>query len=124
MDFTPLERLDIIANSLQRAKAFTAGMDRDAFRGDARTRYATVFSLETAAKVAEEVPREVRLRMQYVPWMEFDRIAHAVAVERYHETDPDSVWTLVTEVLPDLLTSVQRAIMLLQMEESHRPNVN
>ncbi len=124
MDFSPLERLDIISNSLQRAQVFVESMDIEAFRGDRRTRYAVIFSLETAANVAGEARPDVRGQLPDVPWAEFDKIKETVAVARYHETNPDDIWKMVTVTLPGLLRAVQHAVALLQLDETKRPNVN
>jgi len=85
----------------ERALAYTAGLDQEAWIAD-RMRYdATLRNLELIGEAASRVPQSVRDLAPQLPWRQLvatrNRLIHA-----YLGIDDDIVWSIITADLPDL----------------------
>ena len=86
----------------EKIRRYAAGVGRDAFLADDRTYDAVVRNVEIVGEAAEHVPEDIRRQMPGVEWRKIsgmrDWIAHS-----YFGIDPDILWDVVEEKVPDLL---------------------
>lgn len=80
--------------------------DRQALEEDRDFELAVVRLLEVVGEAATRVPDEVQDRNPEVPWAEVvamrNRLIHA-----YDAVDPDIVWRIVTEDIPELVEDLK-----------------
>ncbi len=102
----PLRLKDMIA-AIEEARAFTAGMDLEAFRTDPRTLKAVLWNLSVIGEAARHAPAEVVAAHPEVPWAPMrdmrNRILHG-----YDTVDAGIVWQVVQVELPPLLAALER----------------
>lgn len=93
----------------ERAVAYTAGLDQDAFIGDGRTYDATLRNLELIGEAATHIPDAVRQASTGIKWRQVvatrNRLAHG-----YSGLDDDVIWDIIRTDLPDLLVKARRVL--------------
>jgi uncharacterized protein with HEPN domain len=98
--------LNDMLKGCEKARRYTAGMDRQAFLEDERTYDAVVRNLEIIGEAAKRIPDDVRRRVTGVEWRKIagmrDWIAHA-----YFGLDPDILWDVIANKVPELMQSLQ-----------------
>ncbi len=108
---TVLDYLTDIADAIDAAPAFVAGMDAAQFRADRRTVYAVTHALEIVGEAAKRIPEPVRARYPAVPWRLMagmrDRLIHG-----YNTVDIDVLWKTLTEDLPATSPLIAEVIRL------------
>lgn len=82
-------------------------MDQAGFVVDERTYDATLRNLEMIGEAASRVPETVRVAHSDIPWRLIiatrNRLIHA-----YLGIDNDTVWSIVQDDIPELLTALER----------------
>jgi uncharacterized protein with HEPN domain len=96
---------DDILEACEKVLRYTAGMDRDGFTADEKTRDAVLRNLEIIGEAAKHLPPEARQLAGHIEWKK----THA-----YFGVDADIVWIVVQEKVPELLAALQSA-------EGHAP---
>ena len=93
----------------EKALAYTADLDLDAFVADERTYDATVRNIELIGEAATHVPGEVRSEYPAVPWRAIigarNRLAHG-----YLDISDSLLWSMIEDAIPALLPQL-RAIL-------------
>ena len=86
---------------------YTDGLDQGAFVADRRTYDATLRNLELIGEAATHVPEEVREMHPDIPWRMIvatrNRLTHA-----YLGIDDDTIWSIIKEDIPALLTALDQ----------------
>ena len=89
------------------ALSYTAGLDQTTFVGDRRTYDATLRNLELIGEAASHLPPEVREQNPGIPW----RLVIATRnrlIHGYLGIDDDTLWTIIRDDLPQLLTELEK----------------
>ncbi len=98
--------LDDMIGFTERVLTYTEGYDKTGFVSSGITYDATLRNLELIGEAATHVPPEVRERYPAVPWRLLvatrNRLIHA-----YLGVDDDTVWSIVVDDVPELLTALQ-----------------
>lgn len=101
--------LQDIADNLEKAEGFVAGMEFEDFLKDDKTRYSVICALEIVGEASKKVPSIVRQRNQEVPWKDMagmrDRLIHG-----YFGVDNEIVWKTVREFAPEIRLKIKYII--------------
>ena len=107
---------DIVENA-ERIAEYLAGMNREAFGRDGRTRDAVERCLERICEAAHRPGERAGMLVPEQPWADIrgmgNRLRHA-----YDRISIDLVWTTARDRLPSLETQVRRALERLKSDES------
>ena len=105
----PLVYIDDILDAMEKAEAFTAGIDYAQFEDDVRTVYAVIRALEIIGEAVKRLPADFRERYPSIPWRDMagmrDKIIHG-----YDEVDLRIVWKVVKEDIPALKPRLQQIL--------------
>ncbi|HQU45607.1 MAG TPA: DUF86 domain-containing protein [Pirellulales bacterium] len=101
--------LDDILECCRRVRAYTTGMDQAALVANQLVYDAALRNLEIIGEAAKRIPPEVRQQAAQIEWPKIagmrDWLAHA-----YFHVNPDIVWDVITNKLPELESAVQALI--------------
>jgi uncharacterized protein with HEPN domain len=104
-----LDYLTDIADAIDAAQSFVAGMDFTQFHADRRTVYAVTHALEIVGEAAKRIPEPVRVSYPTVPWRLMagmrDRLIHG-----YDTVDLDVLWKTIMEDLPTVRPLIAEVI--------------
>ncbi len=96
---------DMIA-FIEKVANYTEGLDQHAFVSSALTYDATLRNLELIGEAATRIPNEVRNANTQIAWRQIiatrNRLIHG-----YLGIDDDTVWSIVRDDLPALLTQLR-----------------
>jgi uncharacterized protein with HEPN domain len=99
--------LDDMIGFARKVESYTAGLDQAGFVADGRTYDATLRNLELIGEAATHVPEDVRAKHAEIPWRLIiatrNRLIHA-----YLGIDDDTLWSIVRDDIPALLTALER----------------
>lgn len=98
--------LDDMIGFAEKVLTYTAGFDQDGFVRDGLVYDATLRNLELIGAAATHIPESVRAAHPAVPWRLIvatrNRLIHG-----YLGIDNDTLWSIVQDDLPALLTQLQ-----------------
>jgi uncharacterized protein with HEPN domain len=100
-------RVDDILDAIDEIQRFTAGMDFESFRNDARTMRAVELDFIIIGEAASQVPEDVQTKHAEIPWHLMRGIRNRI-VHVYFSMDPQMLWETVTKDLPQLIGPLQR----------------
>ena len=93
----------------EKVLAYTDGMDQQMFVESGLTFDATLRNLELIGEAATHIPNDVREQHPEIPWRMVvatrNRLIHA-----YLGIDQDTVWSIVQEDIPELLTMLRNML--------------
>ena len=93
----------------EKCQSYTSGMNQSAFLASGITFDATLRNLELIGEAASRVPDDVRLANPEIPWRMIiatrNRLIHA-----YLGIDDDTIWSIIQDDLPPLLTGLKKII--------------
>jgi uncharacterized protein with HEPN domain len=111
-DHDPVESLADIVENAERVEFYLAGMDRQAFERDGRTRDAVERCLERICEAAHRLGGRAAELMPDQPWADIrgmgNRLRHA-----YDRLDLDIVWNTARNRLPALATDARGTLVRL-----------
>ncbi len=87
--------------------AYTEGMDCSAFCSDSKTFDAVIRNLEIIGEAAGKIPPEVCARDTSINWRRIAALRNLL-IHEYFGVDPDIVWDIVTNKVPELANAVAR----------------
>lgn len=98
--------LDDMVGFCQRVLAFTAGLDQSQFVGDALRFDATVRNIELIGEAATHIPDAVRTAHPEIPGPMVIATRNRL-IHDYLGVDNDTLWSMVTTDVPNLLPALQ-----------------
>jgi uncharacterized protein with HEPN domain len=117
----PLDCLADILENIERIEKYVAGLDRNAFERDGRTRDAVERCLERICEAAFRLGDAAPKLMPDQPWPDIrgvgNRLRHA-----YDRINLDVIWNAVRSDVPKLAADVRLALQRLQ-HDSGRPGI-
>lgn len=103
------ERVRDILAAIDEIGRFVAGMDREAFIGDARTQKAVLADFSIIGEAARHVPDEVCDMYPQVAWRQM-RDMRNIIVHVYFAVEPAIVWETIQNDLPALERQLNRTL--------------
>jgi uncharacterized protein with HEPN domain len=86
--------------------AYTSGMDQEKFVSSPLNYDATLRNLELIGEAATNIPDDVREKNSSIPWRMIiatrNRLIHG-----YLGIDDDTLWSIITDDVPDLLSQLK-----------------
>ena len=87
----------------------SAGLSQDDIWGDEVLKRAIVKSLEIIGEAANRLPSEVRQTYSHIQWRRMIDLRN-VLIHNYDNVDPDKVWDVLVNYVPELRRNVQQII--------------
>ncbi len=98
--------LDDMIEFSEKVLLYTNGLDQTGFSANGLIYDATLRNLELIGEAASHIPHQVRAARPEIPWRMIiatrNRLIHG-----YLGIDEDTLWSIVTEDIPDLLPLLQ-----------------
>lgn len=104
----PALALDILL-AAQDAMSFTAGLDRTGFAASKLHQAATIRCLEIIGEAANRTSPEFRAAHPDIPWRLMTDMRNRL-IHGYAEVDLDTVWDVVSNHLPPLVTALSTIV--------------
>lgn len=92
---------DLVA-ACRKVLRYTAGLDKEGFRGDEKTYDAVLRNIEVIGEAAKNLPPHVRARVPGIEWRKIAGMRDIVA-HKYFGVDDAILWSVVSEKVPELL---------------------
>lgn len=112
----PADCLSDILDNVSRIESYAAGLSKESFASDGRTRDAVERCLERICEAAFRLGDSAVELMPSQPWHDIrgmgNRFRHA-----YDRVDLDTVWDVVRNDLPALKADAERALALLRTKQ-------
>ena len=106
MSRKPEERIADIVHCCEKIQRFTAGMNRDQLAEDELKTDAVLRNIEIIGEATKNLPDDIRARMPVIDWKKIagmrDMLSHV-----YFRVDPNVVWDVVENKIPELLRSIR-----------------
>lgn len=99
---------DILQSILQ-IESFVEGLQYEEFQKDDKTASAVIRKLEIIGEAAKQVPTRIRQKHPELPWTEMARMRDKL-IHGYFGVDPEIVWKVVKERLPEVKANLQKII--------------
>jgi uncharacterized protein with HEPN domain len=103
------ERFEHMLLAAQDALAYVNGRKRSDLDEDSMLLRALVQCVEVIGEAAARTTDAGRAKAAGLPWPKIVGMRH-ILVHAYYRIDPDAVWRVVTENLPDLLVDVRSVL--------------
>ena len=98
--------LDDMIAFAEKAMAYSQGLDQKAFESSGLNYDATVRNLELIGEAARHIPEQIRAEPTAIPWRQLiatrNRLIHG-----YLGIDNDTLWSIIHDDLPQLLTALR-----------------
>ena len=101
--------LQDILDAINQIQGFTAGLEFDAFRADAKTMAAVERKLLVISEAAIRLGDEAETLCPGLPWRDIRGIGNWLR-HQYDAIDPEAVWRTVMDDLPSLQAAVIQAL--------------
>jgi uncharacterized protein with HEPN domain len=98
-----------ISDAIELIEQFTAGMDFDAFRQDAKTVAAVERKLQIISEAAMRLGGEAEARYPGLPWRDMRGMGNWLR-HQYERIELPAIWETVTEDLPALKAALLGAL--------------
>ncbi len=97
--------LDML-ESIAKIERYIDSLDKAAFVANDMALDAVTRNLEIIGEAARQIPETLRERYPLVPWRRVVGLRNVV-IHQYFAVDPDIIWTIATQQLPELKTLLQ-----------------
>lgn len=98
-----------ILEQMMDALEFVQGMTYEQFVKDKKTINAVLRSIEVIGEATKNVPESIRARYPDIPWKEMAGMRDKV-IHFYFGVDPEIVWLVVSERIPELKPRLERVL--------------
>lgn len=98
--------LNDILNSIERVEDYTKGISLEDLAGDPMREDAVIRNLSTIGEAVKNIPKEVRLKVQWVEWDDISGL-RGILVHQYFDLDIQTIWEIIKEDLPKLKRAVK-----------------
>jgi uncharacterized protein with HEPN domain len=98
-DRDPVLYLEDIALSMSRVQEYIANLDFQQFKWDYKTVDAVIRNFEVIGEASKNVPQNIKLKYQNIPWDEMYRLRNRISHE-YFGIDYEILWDIATNYLP------------------------
>ncbi|MGB9856454.1 MAG: DUF86 domain-containing protein [Caldisericum exile] len=105
-----------IIDAIEKIEEFVGNMSFDEFVRDDKTTSAVVRKLEIIGEATKQLPSDVRMRFQDIPWQAMAKTCDKI-IHFYHGVDFEVVWKIIKEDLPPLKPILKKIYNLLLEEE-------
>lgn len=95
--------------ALVRIREFIAGVTKEEFVGDEKTHSAVLLKLMVIGEAIKRLTPEFREAHSEVKWKEYAGFRD-VLIHQYDDVNLETVWDIVTNELPELLSQVERVL--------------
>jgi len=112
----PRDYLDDILVHARKVREFIAGVSREAFAADDKTRFAVIRALEVVGEAARSVPPEICQRFPQIPWRRMVGMRN-VLLHNYIGVDPQVVYDTATVFVPALIDELPAVIAALEQPD-------
>jgi uncharacterized protein with HEPN domain len=109
--------LDDILIHARKASEFIAGVSREAFATDDKTRFAVIRALEVIGEAARSVPPDVCQRFPQIPWRRMVGMRN-VLLHNYMGVDHQVVYDTATVFIPALIAELPAVIAALEWPDN------
>lgn len=93
--------------SIERIRAYVAGMDEAAFLRDPKTIAAVEHELAALGEASKNISREAQRRVRGVRWNQW-RLVRNTLVHEHYQVNPRTVWRTVTDELPTVWQALEQ----------------
>lgn len=101
--------LEDILTAIDKIERFVAGRSREALQTDEMAFDAVVRNLEVIGEAVKHVPEDLRRRCPAIPWKKISGLRD-VLIHAYFGVDPDIVWDVVANKLPELKQEIEHIL--------------
>ena len=94
---------------MEKAQMFVAKMNYEEFIKDDKSAFAVIRALEIIGEAAKHVPDEFRSQNPEIPWKDLAGMRD-ILIHRYFGVDPETVWTVVKEEIPQFRPLLEKIL--------------
>ena len=105
--------LEDMLQSIQRIEEYTFGLQFITFKRDYKTVDAVVRNFEIIGEASKNIPDEIKLEHQEIPWKEMYLLRNKVSHE-YFGIDYEVIWDIVKNYLPQNKIELEMVISKLK----------
>lgn len=105
------ERIRDILDAIAEIQYFTAGMNYDAFKADAKTIRAVELDFIVIGEAANRLPEDIEERYPEIPWSLMRAMRNRL-VHVYFAVDPRLLWDTIQNDLPVLIPALTSIVNL------------
>lgn len=98
-----------ILDCVEKIEDFVGDMDFDEFVKDDKTTSAVVRKLEIIGEATKNIPEEMRVKYQEIPWSDMARMRDKI-IHFYFGVDYEIVWKAIKERLPTLKRQIKKLL--------------
>ena len=102
-------RIQDMLDAVAEIQSFTAELDFEGFRSDAKTMRAVQYNFVILGEAARNVPEEVRARYPQLPWPRIIGMRNVIA-HQYRRIDSTALWDTIQGDLPPLVPLLQQML--------------
>lgn len=106
---TPVERLQDIAQCIEKIGQFLEGKTFDDFSHNAMLHDAVVRNLEIISEASRHITKELKAEVPEVPWRKVADMGNWLR-HAYEKTEDAILWETIQSGLPDLAAAVKRLL--------------
>jgi uncharacterized protein with HEPN domain len=113
---SPLVRLLHIIDEAQAISNGTVGLSFEGFRDSWVFRRAVEHGLLIISEAAKSLPAELKEAAPDIAWRKIETLGNFLRHE-YRDVDPELIWTITRENLPDLLKTAEQLVNRLRAKQ-------
>ncbi len=103
--------LEDIQESIEKIETYTLNFDFDSFVQNGMVIDAVVRNLEIIGEAANQIPDEIKVKFQNIPWRKIIGLRNRI-IHEYFGVDISIIWYIIKNELPTLKTSIEKIISI------------